>query len=176
MPKSGRERDRIPVTSVPRTLLDRAVLADGHAVERALEEADRPRVLESAPIDALLKRRRGQPGTRRLAEALGRHREPELTRSELENRFIRLCGQAGLPAPAVNTPVAGLEVDAFWPHRRLVVELDGYAYHRGRAAFERDRTRDARLRLAGYEVLRFSYSQVAQHPESVADVVAAALR
>ena len=79
------------------------------------------------------------------------------TRSALEHRFLRTCQRAGLPPPAVNVPVSGLEVDALWSHERLVVELDGYAYHRGRAAFERDRRRDAALVLAGYRVVRITH-------------------
>ena len=79
---------------------------------------------------------------------------PAPTRSELERRFLALCRDAGLPPPAVNVVVAGFEVDAVWPDRRLVVELDGHAFHGTRAAFERDRVRDASLQLAGYRVLR----------------------
>jgi len=56
--------------------------------------------------------------------------------------------------------VAGLEVDAVWPQWRLVAELDGYAFHGTRAAFERDRERDARLQLAGYRVLRFTHRKL----------------
>ena len=61
--------------------------------------------------------------------------------------------EAGLPTPAANVPVAGLEVDFLWPAARLVVELDGYAHHRSRARFERDRERVTRIQLAGYRVL-----------------------
>jgi very-short-patch-repair endonuclease len=67
------------------------------------------------------------------------------TRSELERRFLDLCGEAGLPSPNVNVQVAGLEVDVLWPTQRLVVEVDGYAFHHDRATFERDRVRDATL-------------------------------
>ena len=70
---------------------------------------------------------------------------PPETRSELERRFLDLCRAAGLPLPAVNVVVAGLEVDAVWPSERLVAELDGHAFHHTRTAFERDRIRDATL-------------------------------
>ena len=53
----------------------------------------------------------------------------------------------------MNALVEGLEVDALWPEQRLIVELDGYAFHRTRASFESDRARDATLQLAGYRVL-----------------------
>ena len=60
----------------------------------------------------------------------------------------------------LNVNLHGFEVDAYWPSHGLVVELDGYDFHRTRAAFERDRERDARLRAAGLDVLRFSWRQV----------------
>jgi very-short-patch-repair endonuclease len=87
---------------------------------------------------------------------LAERRELLETRSELERQFVELCREANLPLPALNTAVAGHEVDALWPRQRLIVELDGYAFHRTRAAFERDRTRDSELQLAGYRVLRIT--------------------
>ena len=82
---------------------------------------------------------------------------------------------AGLPAPLTNSHVAGLEVDLLWREQRLVVEVDGYAFHVSRAAFERDRRRDARLLAAGYRVLRVTWRQLAHEPERVIAVIAAAL-
>jgi very-short-patch-repair endonuclease len=90
-----------------------------------------------------------------------------LTESELEGRFLRLCARAGLPLPEPNRHVLGYRVDCLWPERRLVVELDGYEFHRGRDAFESDRERDSRLRLAGYLVLRFTWRQVMDRPGQV---------
>jgi predicted transcriptional regulator of viral defense system len=170
-------RDGIPVTSIPRTLLDLAAgEADRDLLGGTLEEADRLHLLELKKVEDLLRRRRGQPGSRRLARVLAEHHEPPPARSELERRFLRLCADAGLPAPSVNVLVEGLEVDAFWPKQRLVVEVDGFAHHRSRSAFEADRARDVRLRLAGYEVLRFTYRQVVSDPLRVATAVGALLR
>jgi hypothetical protein len=168
-------RDSVPVTSVPRTLLDLAAMTDPPVLARALDEADRLHLLELAAVGRLLDRRRGQPGTRRLAEVLSEHREPPLTRSELERCFISICADAGLPAPSVNVLVEGLEVDAFWPGRRLVVEVDSWTHHRGRPSFERDRARDVALRLAGYDVLRFTHRQLARDPAGVAAALRALL-
>jgi very-short-patch-repair endonuclease len=68
----------------------------------------------------------------------------------------------------VNATVAGLEVDFYWPRPKLVVEVDGWAFHRTRAAFERDRRRDARLAAAGIRVLRLTDRQLATTPDDVA--------
>ncbi|MGI8780672.1 MAG: DUF559 domain-containing protein [Solirubrobacteraceae bacterium] len=86
------------------------------------------------------------------------HAEP--TRSELERRLLPVLNAAGLPPPLVNHVLRGHMVDFFWPDCRLVVETDGWAAHGHRAAFERDRARDAALHAAGYRVLRFTWRQV----------------
>jgi hypothetical protein len=48
--------------------------------------------------------------------------------------LVRLLRAAGLPAPQTNVRVGGYEVDFYWPRARLVVELDGWAYHSSREA------------------------------------------
>ena len=82
--------------------------------------------------------------------------------------------KAGLPRPRTNVKVRGYEVDMHWPEQRLVVEFDGWAYHSTRAAFERDRLRDAELQLAGERVLRVTHRQLAV-PERLVARFAAAL-
>ena len=48
--------------------------------------------------------------------------------------------------------VEGELVDALWREERVIVEADGYEFHKSRARFEADRRRDAKLLLAGYRV------------------------
>jgi very-short-patch-repair endonuclease len=103
-----------------------------------------------------------------LGISLGRPLPPDRTRSELEHLFLDLRATHGLTAPKVNSKIAGIEVDFVWPDRRLVVETDGYRFHRGRPAFDEDRRRGLLLRSAGYEVIRLSHEQVTIEPESVA--------
>jgi very-short-patch-repair endonuclease len=139
-----------------RTLLDLASTLTPHQLERACHRAGERRLLDASLVPA---QRRG---ARRLRTALQtlEHHEPQLTRSELEERFLELVAAAGLPRPRVNTRVEGLEVDFFWPAARLVVEVDGRRHHLTPAAFERDRRRDALLQTAGHRVLRFTYRQI----------------
>ena len=124
---------------------------------------------------------------RRQAEVLGypvnAADEPAPTRSELERRFLALCRRHQLPPPEVNAaievPVGArrgsrpktYEVDFLWREPRLVVETDGYRYHRGRAAFEHDRKRQTDLAATAYEVIRFSWRQVVDEPEHVLAVL-----
>ena len=91
----------------------------------------------------------------------------EMTRSEAERRLLDLIRRAGLPRPHTNVKVRGHEVDIYWPEHRLVVEFDGWAYHSTRAAFERDRERDAALQLAGERVIRVTHRQLTRRPEAL---------
>ena len=97
------------------------------------------------------------------------------TRSVLERRMLRLIRAAGLPEPLVNHPVGPYVVDFAWPQHGVLVETDGWATHGYRAAFERDRARDAHLSALGYVVLRFTWRQVSAEPMHVAATIAAAL-
>jgi very-short-patch-repair endonuclease len=89
--------------------------------------------------------------------------------------MLGLCRERGLPPPRVNHFVAGLEVDFLFVDERVVVEADSWAHHRSRAAFERDRARDAGLALAGHRVLRFTDRQLAREPAVVAAAIRTAL-
>jgi very-short-patch-repair endonuclease len=66
----------------------------------------------------------------------------------------------------VNVSIAGCEVDFFWPEERLVVEVDGYAFHSSPRMFEGDRRRDARLSALGLRVMRVTWRQVVNERES----------
>ena len=170
-------RDRVGVTTVPRTLLDLAGMLPPRALQRALDEAVVIRRVDVSLLDAVIARHAGRHGAARLAAALEAHRPgTTFTRSDLEERFLALCEAHDLPRPEVNRRVAGLEVDFLFPDARLVVETDGWRFHGTRAAFERDRNRDARLTRAGYRILRFTHRQLEADARTVAATVAAAAR
>jgi very-short-patch-repair endonuclease len=143
-----RRRRGIPLTSPARTLADLSGWVSAETLRRATRQAEV------------------------LGFPLGDPHLADPTRSELERRFLQLCRRHRLPRPEVNVRAGGFLVDFLWRAQRVVVETDGYRYHRGRQAFEDDRTRDLELRLRGYQVLRLSYIQVVEEP----GVVAMALR
>jgi very-short-patch-repair endonuclease len=154
----------IPVTTVARTLVDLAGVVPHDHLRRALREADRLRLLDVRALEACRVRtigRRG-PGDRALREALAELKAmaTTLTRSPLEDAFLALLQRAGLPKPEVNAHIEGMEVDMLWRERRVVAELDGWDAHHTRHAFEMDRTRDATLTAAGYQVVRFTHRHV----------------
>ncbi len=146
------------------------------AVERAIDEAERLRLFDLRAVEATLERSAGRAGAHALRAIIDRHLAgTTFTRSVLEERFLRLCRESALPVPQVNARVESYEVDFLWKARRVIVEVDGYATHGTRAAFERDRARDIELRLAGFTVLRFTYRQVTERPAWVAAQVKRAL-
>jgi hypothetical protein len=164
-------RDGIAVTSVARTLLDIAAVVQPRQLERAVEQAERLAVFDLRAVERLMDRSRGRAGMSLLRAVIRLYLEPAPTRSELERRFLELCRHADLPPPATNVVVAGFEVDVVWHEQKLIVELDGHAFHRTRAAFERDRMRDAKLQLAGYRVYRVTYHQLESDAEEVIETV-----
>ncbi len=156
----------IPVTAVPRTLLDFAAV-DPWYLGQALDNGRRLGLLDLIDIDALMKRSRGFRGVARLREALILHRPTAFTRSGVERRFLDLVGRAGLPIPSMNLFVKGYELDAYWAAERFAVELDTYDYHGSPTAFEEDRLRQESLKLAGIEMTRITGIRMDREPRAV---------
>jgi len=150
----------IPTTSVARTLVDLAAVVTPRELRKALAEAERRRLDVKGIEDALERTRtrngRGHAGLRHALEELRTIGAP-ITRSELEDRFLALLDAHDLPRPATNASVEGMEVDACWPERRLIVELEGWGPHATRRAFQDDRTRANDLTAAAWTVLRFTW-------------------
>ena len=168
-------RHGIPVTTPERTLLDLATTLAERDLQRTIEEAIVTRLATAASLGVLARAHPGHHGTGRLQRALRDHIPgTTLTRSDLEERFLALCKRHGLPRPEVNARIAGLTVDFLFAHERLVVETDGWRFHGHRAAFERDRRRDATLMRAGYRTLRLTHDQLTTGPHAVAATLAAA--
>lgn len=165
----------LPLTTPARTLLDLASCAGSGEVERALAEAERRQLVDHSAIEAVLTRHPRRRGNRRLRALLDMEGGAALTRSEAESRFLALVRKADFPWPRVNAFAEGLEVDFLWEGQRLVVEVDGFAYHGDRAAFERDRRRDGLLMAAGFRVMRVTWRQLTAEPEAVLARLARAL-
>ncbi len=128
--------ERIPVTSVARTLLDLADVTPQRIVERALQQADVLRVFDLAALDDVLSRATGRKTTVVRAALEQQRQRPALTRSELEEAFLALVDEAGLERPRMNTHVCGYEVDAHWPGHALAVEIDSFKYRHARIEHE----------------------------------------
>jgi hypothetical protein len=156
----------IPVTAIPRTLLDFAAI-DPSYLGPALDNAERLGLLDFIAIDAMLARCSGFRGVARLRAVLEVFRSADFTRSGLERHFLGLVEKSGLPRPQSNRFVEGYELDMYWPDLRFAVELDTYHYHGGHSAFERDRLRQEDLKLAGIEMIRVTGVRLNREPRSV---------
>jgi very-short-patch-repair endonuclease len=152
----------VPVTRPARTIIDLARTLTADDLEPIVDLADARSLVNFQDLRA------AKPTS---LKAVLLNYAPAPTRSELERRFLRLCKKHRIDPPETNTRIEGLEVDFVWRDRRLIVEVDGYAYHRSPGAFERDRERDVRLEMAGWRVLRFTWRQVTQRGGWVAAAI-----
>jgi very-short-patch-repair endonuclease len=166
------EFEGIPCTTVARTIVDVAAVANERLLRRALDQAQFLGRFDRRALDAILARATRCRGTRTLRRVLAEVADdPPLLRSELERRFLELVRGARLPKPIVNGLVAGCEVDFHWPAQRLVVETDGRAAHAHPGAFERDRRRDLELEMAGWHVVRITWRQVVNERARVVELL-----
>ncbi|HEY7213703.1 MAG TPA: type IV toxin-antitoxin system AbiEi family antitoxin domain-containing protein [Thermoanaerobaculia bacterium] len=170
----------IPVTTMPRTILDLAAVEPVRQVERALNEAEVQGLTDRLSIPDLLARyprRRGSAALRALlADGAG---SDGTTKSDLEERFVSLLDSHGLPRPRLNADVAVggrfFSADCLWQGEGLIVELDGRAVHGTRKAFEADRERDRLLVAGGWRVIRVTWRQLRDQEAAVAADIRRAL-
>jgi very-short-patch-repair endonuclease len=166
----------IPVTTPARTILDYAAVATDRELKYALDQAEIQELTDYSALHASARARPRHRGSTRLRRTLAAYEAGAAhTRSDLEQAFLALCDRHRLPRPLVNQPLAGMTVDFVFVAQRVVVETDGWAWHRGRAAFERDRERDAVLAAAGYTTLRFTDRQIELAPRAVVRALTTAL-
>ncbi len=166
-PGETRTCKRIPTTTPARTLIDLAYQVSARELEQAVAQAQTRRLTSRRDLLALLDRHPNRRGTAALRALLNRGSAAVLTRSEAEERFLALVRKAQLPVPDVNVRLAGYEVDFLWREEHLVVEVDGFAFHSSRAAFERDRLRDAELQGRGFRIIRVTWRQIVDYPEAM---------
>ena len=157
----------IPVTSVPRTMLDLAATVRFDWLEKMVERAEELELFDLRAVEDLLARTVGHHGHGRLRRAIALYRPSSFTRSGLEKRFLELVLAAGLPQPRTNYVEQGFELDCYWPERRFAVELDVFETHGTRAAFERDRERQEELLLAGITMTRVTGPRLEREPDEV---------
>lgn len=157
----------IPVTAAARTLIDLAAATRPRRLEQAVAEAERRGLADREALAVMLDRRGPVPGAPVLRTLLTNPRAPAFTRSPAEEGLLDLVRRAGLPEPETNVRVAGVEADFLWPEARVVVEVDGFAYHSSRRSFERDRRRDLALTAVGLTVIRITWRQLNDEPEAL---------
>jgi very-short-patch-repair endonuclease len=174
-PRDVRLRSGIPVTAPARALIDLAGQGSYEALAHAHQQACVLGLVTDGELEAALARCPSRTGTANLQAWLESDQGASFTRSDAERRILALIAGAGLPRPQVNARVGGFEVDLLWRRERLVVEIDGHAFHGHRSAFERDRRRDQVLAAAGFRVIRITWLQLEREPLAVIGRIAQAL-
>lgn len=89
------------------------------------------------------------------------HQTPEP--SYIENVLADAFDQIGLPYER-QYELYGKYADFGFPGAQLIVECDGYAYHHTKEDRERDTKRDATFAMLGWQVLRFTGTQINKDP------------
>jgi very-short-patch-repair endonuclease len=152
----------IPVTTVPRTLVDISSELSLDALARACHEAGVRYGATPNSVEAVLARRPNNPGAKKLRRVT--HGDIHVTLSKLEARFLELLRSENLPLPRTNKPAGSHRVDCRWPEQRLTVELDGYQFHNSRHSWEQDRRREREARARGDDFRRYTYGDVFERP------------
>jgi very-short-patch-repair endonuclease len=168
---------RLPVTPLPRSLVDTWGLAAGRTgsprvVERArgaVIDTLRDRQVSVAELRSELSWRPALPGRSELSALL--RLVEQGCQSELEIWGVReVLSGPGMPPFVQQHPVrltfGTVHLDAAVPAVKVAVELDGAAFHGSRVARERDTRRDVALAAWGWVVLRFSYRRLVGEPEA----------
>jgi very-short-patch-repair endonuclease len=163
----------IPVTSVPRTMLDLAGTLEEREVERAWNEMEVRGYTDRLSVPHLLERYPGRKGSLVLARLANRKSLPVgITRNDFEEAFLALIDLHGLPRPRMNVhvPLRGrfYEIDCFWEEQRVAIELDGGPVHKTTKAFEDDRERDRILTAEGYTTSRVTWHHLHDKAQELA--------
>ena len=152
------------MTNVARMLVDLTDVTDEHEILAILSEAAWRQRLDLEATSAAMARANGRRNLHALEAAIARYRRGEKgPKSRAELRSLRLVHHTH---PLSNAHVEGEEVDAHWPDRHLIVEVDGHG-HRRPAQRRDDARRDAKLRTAGWTVIRVPAKEVEHAPERV---------
>jgi very-short-patch-repair endonuclease len=163
------------VSSPARAVLEIAATASDRELTRAIDQGLADRLFTPRELEDVLAANRPCRGAARLTGILGDPTATAVSRSRREKALLRLIREAGLPMPDTNVPFGRFELDFLWRREGLVVELDGYNFHRGPDAFRRDREKELAVRNAGLEMLRFTGDQVLKQPWMVLATIAGAL-
>ena len=170
-------RRGILVTSPLRTLVDLGAVRPDQ-VATALEGFLVAGLVSIAGVErnANRDRRRGRAGSAALLTAIDELLIDGQTRdSQLESRGAAAFDRHGLDGWVFHHRIGPYEVDFAFPGARVAIEVDGWATHGSRAAFEADRERDAWLAGHGWIVLRFTWRQVTIRADTMANRVRATL-
>jgi very-short-patch-repair endonuclease len=156
-------RSGIPITTVPRTLVDLSSLLQLEDLARACHEAGVLHRTTPRQVEHVLTKRPNTPGAKQLRRVM--HGDVHVTQSALERKALERFDEAGFPRPVTNKPAGTKRVDCRWPQHNLTVELDSYRFHNSRHAWELDRRREREAHARGDDFRRYTHDDVFLDPE-----------
>ncbi len=176
-PRDVWERGALLVTSPERTVLDLAAVLDARALRRMIRQAHAERRLHVQGLAGAIERARGHHGIRGLRVVVADGPAP--TRSELEDVAVDMLNRAGIERPDLNRArvIQGETIvpDMRWSALRVVVELDGAAWHENRLTREHDARKQALMEADGDRVLRVTWGQAVRDPRQTTARIRGAL-
>lgn len=151
-------RDGIPVTHLPRTLIDLAELLPAKDAELALDSALRGRPGLKSWLKNVLARYSPHCGgaPQRMRELLELRQSP--TDSGLELRFEQLLRDSGLPEPTYRSPVHDEygrigSIDYIWADYGIVLQTHGWQWHGHRQRWQVDVDQRRRLSVTNWKIV-----------------------
>jgi Transcriptional regulator, AbiEi antitoxin len=146
----------IPVTTVPRTLIDLAPRLSEAELARACHEAGVLHKVTPAMVERLLLP--NTPGGATLRAVM--RGDAKVLLSKLEHKFIERLEEHRLPLPITNKPAGGRRVDCRWPDHNLTVELISYTFHNSRHAWQQDQLRQREAYARGDDFRTYTWDDV----------------
>lgn len=173
----------IPTTNVSRTIVDAGAVLDEESVELLLEDGLR-RGLTSIPRLEWRMRElcaRGRSGCAVLRKILRERGVGPATASGLEVKLSRLLRRSGLPRPARQYEIHDgsrfvARPDFAYPKEKIAVEADGYRWHTGRAAWERELERRNEMQRLGWLIIHVTKNDLSARPRTIIAGIHAALK
>lgn len=166
-PEDVAEHEGIPVTSLPRTLIDLAGMVNKRSLKAAVRRAERLHGIDLAELHARVEGPRGDHRRARLRRVLGFYVAGDVG-EHLEAPFLELCARYGLPLPETQVQIGPYWVDFVWEDVRLIVETDDATSHDTVIARADDAVRDRYLAARGYEVARVRQPEILRTPAALA--------
>lgn len=139
-------------------------------MEQAINEADRLDLVNPEALRRVVAGLGPRPGMACMRRVIGLD---ALTDTGLERKFLAIVRAANLPPPKTQVPLNGYRVDFYWPSLGLVVETDGWRYHRTAGEQANDHRRDQAHVTSGLTTVRFAEDQIRYEPNQVQRTLAA---
>ncbi len=170
------EVDDLPVTSIPRTIVDLSRFLTTRHLGAVLGSVVADRRAGISEVQTVVDQiaRKGKPGIRKLRWILEERDVGPKDGTPLERIGAEVLRNGGLPDPKFEYPIpwaAGRRFDAAYPWAGLAIEWDSRRWHELAEAFATDRERDRQALLHGWRVVRFTWIDVTRTPEEVVSTV-----